>query len=91
MIQIIAIRMSGGTTHQHITDLKWENTSTTSQGESSRQQVVDWLSIEGNQAIVRAPSRTVYVGVVRPAQSSAYLRTYADGVWTDNLLALQRF
>ena len=30
-----------------------------------------------------------YVGVVRPGNGRApYLRTYADGKWTDNLLAL---
>ncbi len=28
------------------------------------------------------------VGVVRPQGRKPYLRTYADGVWTDNLLSL---
>ena len=28
------------------------------------------------------------VGVVRPTSGRPYLRTYADGKWTDNLLAL---
>jgi len=28
------------------------------------------------------------VGVVRPTNGRAYLRTYADGIWTDNLLSL---
>ena len=32
--------------------------------------------------------RRAYVGVVRPAGRPPYIRTYADGVWTDNLLAL---
>jgi Protein of unknown function (DUF3892) len=30
------------------------------------------------------------VGVVTPTHGAKYLRTYADGVWTDNLLALPR-
>ena len=30
------------------------------------------------------------VGVVRPDHGAPYLRTYADGVWNDNLLALKR-
>lgn len=30
----------------------------------------------------------VYVGVVRVAGRQPYLRTYADGQWSDNLLAL---
>ena len=29
------------------------------------------------------------VGVVRPANGRAYIRTYADGKWTDNLLSLR--
>ena len=32
--------------------------------------------------------RRATVGVVRPAGRHPYIRTYADGVWTDNLLAL---
>ena len=28
------------------------------------------------------------VGVVRPAHGNPYIRTYADGVWNDNLLSL---
>ncbi len=28
------------------------------------------------------------VGVIRPTSGYPYLRTYADGVWTDNLLSL---
>ncbi|MGH7485059.1 MAG: DUF3892 domain-containing protein, partial [bacterium] len=28
--------------------------------------------------------------IITPAQGPKYLRTYADGRWTDNLLALPR-
>jgi len=91
MIQITAIKQVGGTGHQHIIDLKWKNTTTASVGQSTRQQMVDWLSIQGNDAIVSDGQRTVYVGVVRPASGAPYVKTYADGVWTDNLLALPRF
>jgi hypothetical protein len=35
-----------------------------------------------------AQGRRAYVGVRRPAGGRAYIQTYADGVWTDNLLAL---
>jgi hypothetical protein len=30
------------------------------------------------------------VGVVRPAGRPAHVRTYADGVWNDNLLAMDQ-
>ena len=32
--------------------------------------------------------KTAYVGVVKPTNHPPYLRTYADGVWNDNLLSL---
>lgn len=32
--------------------------------------------------------KIVYVGVVKENGKAPYLRTYADGVWTDNLLSL---
>lgn len=44
-----------------------------------------------NQAVVARDGSWVYVGVCRPAGRLAYLRTYADREWTDNLLALPRF
>ena len=60
----------------------------------------DWRwSIEATIASIDAKSNTFYVkdassgkradvGVVRPNHQNPYLRTYADGVWNDNLLAL---
>lgn len=36
----------------------------------------------------RSTGKKVYIGVVREAGRSPYLRTYADGKWNDNLLAL---
>ena len=36
----------------------------------------------------RSTGKKVYIGVVREAGRSPYLRTYADGKWSDNLLAL---
>jgi uncharacterized protein DUF3892 len=39
---------------------------------------------------VLAAGNRVDVGVVTPTDGSKYLRTYADGKWTDNLLALPR-
>jgi hypothetical protein len=92
MIEITEIHMeSGGTTHEHISNLKWKNTTTASEGQSTRQQIVDWLDIQGNQAVVQGKTTSVFVGVIRPQSEEPYVRTYADGVWTDNLLALPRY
>jgi hypothetical protein len=82
--------MAGGQQHEHIESVQWRSPSDT--GQSTRQQMVDWLSSDqSNQAYVSDGVRTVYVGVVRPQYGAPYIRTYADGVWTDNLLALPRF
>jgi hypothetical protein len=36
----------------------------------------------------RSTGKKVYIGVVREASRAPFLRTYADGKWNDNLLAL---
>jgi hypothetical protein len=61
MIQVTAIRLSGGNLHEHISELQWRNTSTSSSGSSTRSQLVAWLEQDGNQAIVSAQGRSVYV------------------------------
>ncbi len=91
MIEIRAVHMVGGTQHEHIANLKWKNTTTASEGESTRQGLVDWLNIQGNQAIVTTGGNSVSVGVVNPTNGVPYVRTYADGIWTDNLLALPTY
>ena len=91
MIEITSVHMVGGERHEHIAKLNWKNTTTASVGETSRQGLVDWLNVQGNQAIVREGSITVSVGVVNPASGPSYVRTFADGVWKDNLLAIPRY
>jgi Protein of unknown function (DUF3892) len=91
MIQITAIKLVGGDGHEHITDVRWHSASTCA-GQSTREAVVEWLSASSaNQAVVAEASKHVSVAVVRPTNEPAYIRTQADGVWTDNLLALPRF
>jgi hypothetical protein len=53
---------------------------------------VDWLS-EGNenQAVVADGSTYVQVVIVRRPSQPPYLRTRANGVWTDSLLSLPAF
>ncbi|MFC8298495.1 DUF3892 domain-containing protein [Micromonospora orduensis] len=90
-INIIAIRLSGGTTHQHITRLWRTNPSMSATGDNSRSEIVSWIESENGKAYVEgARGNRADVGVVKLAHGDKYLRTYADGVWTDNLLALPR-
>lgn len=88
MIHITAVHMVGGELHEHIASVRWRNPTTTATGESTRQQVVDWIRT-GGEALVALPPKPVKVGVVDA--SPPYIRTHADGAWTNNLLALPHF
>ncbi len=48
-------------------------------------------TIRNGKAYVGTGANQVPVGVVRPQGGSAYLRTYADGQWNNNLLSLDTF
>ena len=72
--------------HEHITHIgnceagwKW-----------TRDQVIASIDAGTNTFYVRDPysGKRSHVGVVRPLGRAPYLRTYADGIWNDNLLAL---
>lgn len=54
------------------------------------EQVIESIDSKTNTFFVQDPRTGLkaYVGVVRPAGRRPYIRTYADGVWTDNLLSL---
>ena len=91
MVYITHIRLSDtGSRHEHITEVLWENPSSADTGQSTKATMVDWIEEKGGDARVRdGNGHDVKVGVVKA--TSPYIRTYADGVWTDNLLALPRF
>ena len=87
---VTARHMEGGTGHQHISRVRWQNTVDASQvGVSTREEMVDWIKNKKGQAYVSDGQRSISVGVIDA--NPPYLRTYADGVWTDNLLSLPTF
>jgi hypothetical protein len=73
--------------HEHITHLgnppSWVWT---------REQVVASIDAKTNTFFVLDPAtrKRSDVGVVREAGKAPYLRTYADGVWNNNLLSLSK-
>jgi hypothetical protein len=90
-IKITAIRQIGGSGHEHITHLWWTNPASGKTGDNERSQVVDWIENKGGKAYVEDHyGYRADVRVVTPAHGPKYLRTHADGRWTDNLLALPR-
>ncbi|MFL0239372.1 DUF3892 domain-containing protein [Mycobacterium sp. SMC-17] len=90
-IRVTAIHLSGATTHEHIERLRWCQPPTANTVESSRAEIISWIETQGGTAYVHESGRQIQVGVVTPKVGQKYLRTFADGVWTDNLLALPRF
>ena len=89
-VRVTGIRLSGGTLHEHIAHLGWSNPGTGATGISTRAEMVRYIEVEHGEAYVDGGGRRAEVGVVRPAYGEKYVRTHADGVWTDNLLALPR-
>ena len=90
-LEITAIRMSsGGAHHEHITNIFG------SFGWKTRFDGVSDIFNNVNTFYTRTTALGGQTPVGRHAHNQAvltqqdYLRTYADGVWTDNLLALPR-
>jgi hypothetical protein len=56
----------------------------------SVEQIVSSIESKTNSFYVQdeRTGKRAEVGVVHPQGKRAYIRTYADGVWNDNLLAL---
>jgi uncharacterized protein DUF3892 len=90
MVNVTAVHMTGGTGHEHIASVRWTNPDTETSGESTRQAMVEWIRDENGVARVHGSDGSVSsVGVVDA--NPPYIRTYADGNWNDNLLALPRY
>lgn len=89
-VYIVARHMEGGTTgHEHIAEVQWHNRETDAKGNSTRAAMVDWISNQKGDARVADGNSYVRVGVVDA--NPPYIRTHADGKWTDNLLALPTY
>jgi hypothetical protein len=89
-IRITAVRLQGGNDHQHIVRLWWTNPSSGNTGDNSKAEIVSWMENKNGKAYVEEGGHRVDVLVVTPAYGEKYLRTQADGRWTNNLLALPR-
>ena len=87
MRRITDVHMVGGTKHEHIAAVKWVDDAGP-RGESTRAEMVSWID-GGGKAYVSHGTQKIAVGVVNAVPK--YIRTHADGVWTDNLLALPRY
>ena len=89
MVYVTAVHMEGGQQHEHIASVQWRNPADNGTGQSMREAMVDWIQNKNGDARVNDGRNEVQVGVVKA--TPPYLRTHADGKWTDNLLALPRY
>ena len=80
--------MVGGNKYEHLSDVKWEYRTTGATGKSSRAEMVKWFDEDGDARVTKGQS---YVPVKVVKATPPYIRTFADGVWTDNLLALPTY
>ena len=88
-VYIIKRHMVGGSGHEHIAEVEWENRSSGETGKTSRAGMVKYIEEDNGDARVANGSSYVQVGVVNATPK--YIRTHADGKWTDNLLALPTY
>lgn len=93
MIYVQRVHMvpSTGYAHEHIAEVEWRNTSDNNIGRSTTPNVVDFIDNKNGDVRVRSTGSDVQVGTVHQQGRASFIRTHANGVWTDNLLALPRY
>lgn len=90
-IRCTAIRMSlGGWAHEHIIRIFWIQDGTFVEQSSTRDEMVAFVESGGAAYVRDAAGDVAYLGVWVSVLGNKYVKTYADGIWNDNLLALPR-
>lgn len=90
-IRITCINKSGGyhaDPHHAIQNLGWTNEENGASGKNTRLEMYDWIKNGGHAYVRDARGHTAQVGTREHANGTKFLQTYADKVWSDNLLAL---
>lgn len=75
--------------HHAIQNIGWMNEEDGKTGKNTRLEIYNWLKDKGGKAYVtdRYGNRA-YVYPRENANGTKFVQTYADNVWTDNLLSL---
>lgn len=89
MKYITHVRLHGGRDHRHITDVQWTENGET--GTSTTAEMVRHLRRHPDDVWVKVGHMEIKVAIVQPTDHEPFLRTIADGQWSDNLLALAPF
>lgn len=88
-VYITAVHMPHGAGYEHIELVQWQSPGTLETGQSSQEAIAAWIQAGGNLWVRDPAGKDVRVGVV--SEESPYIRTHADGSWTDDLLLLPRY
>lgn len=90
-VEITHVRYGGNQkTESSIEHYRWTNRADGNVGTNDKPSMVEWVD-GGGRAYVGSGAARAEVGVVRPSGERPYLRTHADGRWTNNLLSLPTF
>jgi hypothetical protein len=92
-IRITCINKSGGyhaDPHHAIERLGWTEDGTGNTDVWTRLQMYDWIKHQNGVAYVRdSRGNQATVAAREHANGTKFVQTYADRIWTDNLLALR--
>jgi hypothetical protein len=91
-VRITCIKKSGGyhqDPHHAIERLSWTNEQDGQTGSNSRLEIYNWIKTDNGTAYVKDRAGNIaYVGTREHSNGTKYVQTFADQVWTDNLLSL---
>ncbi|WP_020074917.1 DUF3892 domain-containing protein [Cryocola sp. 340MFSha3.1] len=93
-IEITRVHFEGfSKTHESITRYEYTDLSTGYTGRTvDKPTLVSWIDNKQETAFVGSGYNRVNVGTVHPNDGRRpFVRTYADGNWTNNLLSLPTF
>jgi hypothetical protein len=77
MVRVTTVHMEGGENHEHIARVRWTNPQTGDIGQSTREQMIEYLRKPGTRAFVTDGERTANIRIVEA--EPPYIRTHADG------------
>ena len=75
--------------HEHITHVGGPKPGSTERWKDTVPNVVGFIENKTHRFYTNEGGVVAWVGVQTSAAGNKYLRTYADGIWKDNLLALK--
>ncbi len=87
-VRFMAVHLTGGSRHDHIQSLK--ATATGQNYDDSRAKWVEFIEA-GNSGFVHDRLGNEVEVYVNGNQYVKWVQTYADGIWTDNLLQLPKY